>query len=92
VLDRGKEIPYRATHPLGRGVGGDEKRIFFLETDQFSQHRVVLSVGYLRLVEDVIAIAVISELLAQLFDSLFDFLGYRWSAWHGLDDAIRSVK
>jgi hypothetical protein len=44
------------------------------------------------LVEDVIAIAVISKLLAQFLDSLFDLLGYRLSAWHGLDDGIDRLR
>ena len=38
------------------------------------------------MIEDVIAIAVIAELLAQFLDSLFHLLGYRLAAWHRHDD------
>jgi hypothetical protein len=78
MANRGEEIPHRTTDPLGRRVRRDEKWILFLEAHQFTQQGVVLGVGDLRLIQNVIAIAVIAELLAQLLDALFDFLGYRW--------------
>ncbi len=77
MLDRSEEIPDRATDPLGRRVGSDEQGVLFLETDQLTQQSVVLHVRDLGLVEDVVSIAVITKLLAQLLDALLDPLRYR---------------
>ena len=65
----GRTGPHRSPDPLGRGVRSDQERVLFLESHQLPQHQVVLGIGDLRLVEDVVAVAVIAKLLAQLLDS-----------------------
>jgi hypothetical protein len=59
-----------AAGPLRRRVGGDELRMIGLDRPQLIEQRVVDVVADLGIVEDVVAIAVVVQLAAQLGGAL----------------------
>jgi hypothetical protein len=60
--------------PLGRRIGRDQLRVLVLERLQLVVEPVVLGVGDLRVVEDVVAVEVVVDLLAQLVEALLHVL------------------
>ncbi len=58
-----------AADALGRRIGGDEIGMIALEILQLAQERVELGVGDLRVLVDVVALFVMADLLAKLFDA-----------------------
>jgi hypothetical protein len=60
----------RAADPLGGRVGRDELRVLGLDRAQLVEQLVVLLVADDRVVEDVVALPVVDELLAQLGGAL----------------------
>ena len=62
-------------HALGGRVRGQQVGVLGLEVAQLVEQRVVLGVRDLRVVEDVVAVAVVIELLAQLADPLLGAAG-----------------
>ena len=63
LLELAHRLPADA---LGRRVGRQQLRVLALDRAQLVQQRVVGVVADLRVVEDVVAVAVVGELLAQL--------------------------
>ena len=59
-----------ARHSLRRRVRGDELRMLLLERLQFLQQRVEGIVGDLWIVEDVVAILMVPNLVAQRGDAI----------------------
>ena len=63
LLELADRLP---AHPLGRRVGRQQLRVLALDRAQLVEQRVVGVVADLGVVEDVVAVAVVGELLAQL--------------------------
>jgi hypothetical protein len=72
VLDLGQRGDRLAADPLGRRVGRDELGVVALEPAQLVEQRVVLVVADDRVVEDVVAPAVLAQLGAELLGALDD--------------------
>ncbi len=70
VLDRGEHLRRRSADTPGRRVGCDEVRVTFLELHQLGDECVVLGIGDLGIVEDVVAMGVVPDPLAQLLHPL----------------------
>jgi hypothetical protein len=67
--DRAKEITDGGAHALGWAIRGDQIGVISLECDQLSEQGVELGVGDHRVVEDVVAMVVLSDLGTQLFET-----------------------
>ncbi len=84
------ELAHRfAADPLGGRVGAQQGRVIALEGPQLVEQAIVGVVADLRVVEDVVAVRVVAELLAQLGRPL-DGLGRRGLARGLLRPALRS--
>ena len=70
MLDRIEALERPRAHALGRRIGAQQVGVGGLEVAQLVQQDVVVGVGDLRLVEDVIEVAVMLELRAQLGHAL----------------------
>ena len=68
MLDRAEELGRRRAHALGRRVRGDQLREPLLERAELPDQLVVLGVGDLGVVQDVVAIHVVVDALAELLD------------------------
>jgi hypothetical protein len=70
VADLVEVVERRAADPLGRRVGRDELGVLLLEPLELGVERVVGVVLDRRVVEDVVAVGVLVELLAELARAL----------------------
>ena len=66
MADGAEFLPGRGADALGGGVGGDQVGAAVLEVLEFLQQPVILVVGDDRVVQDIVAVVVEVELLAQL--------------------------
>ncbi len=85
MLHRAKGLDGFGADPLGRGIRGDGIGMTLLQFLQFAQQAVVFGVGDLGVVEDVIAVVMVMQLGAQLFDAL-EVPGLA----HGLERRLRT--
>ncbi len=69
--DRLKSFARRATHPLARRIGRDQFGMRGFQLFEAVHHAVKGGVGNLRVVENVIAVFVVPQLLAELLDLVF---------------------
>ncbi len=72
--DRGESLRRRRTYPLGGRVRGDEFGMRLLQLPEPAHQLVVFGVGYLGVVEDVIAPVVVFDLLPEPSDLLCNVL------------------
>ena len=72
MVDLDELVRRRRADALRRRVGRDETGIGLLERDELVVELVVLGVGDLRIVEDVVAVEVVVEDLAQLGGAFVD--------------------
>ena len=82
VVDFAELVRRRGADALRRRVGRDEVRMLLLERLQLVEEPVVVGVRDLRIVEDVVAVQVVLDLLAQLGSTLLDGLGWLCSRGH----------
>jgi hypothetical protein len=75
---------------LGGRVGGDEHRVLGLDRPELVDQRVVLVVADLGVVEDVVAVAVMVELPAQLGGTGGDVVGRLGVGRFGAQDSLTS--
>ena len=61
----------RRAHTLGRRIGGDQRRMCFLQLDQFIVQPVILGVRDLRLVLDIVQPVVPLDFRLQEFVAFF---------------------
>ena len=71
MLDDAERLDRCAADALRRRVGGDQLRVLRFEIAQLSHELVELGVADLGLVEHEVAVLVVRDLRAQLFDALF---------------------
>ncbi len=65
-----EQISDRGPDPLGWAVRRDQLRVLVLEVPELTDQLVVPGIGHDRVVEDVVAMVVVANLVAQLSDSL----------------------
>ena len=77
-MEKGSEFSNRGKpHALSGGIGGDQLRVLVFECDQLAKELVVLLVGYLRLVERIVAVIVVADLFPEFFYSfVYVFSGF----------------
>ena len=91
MLHRREQVFRRRADPLRRRVRRDQLGELVLERDQLVDELVVVEVADLWIVEDVVAVAVMVDLLAKLLDPPFrlrelPLLGHARSLLSGCDD------
>ena len=67
-------VARRTAHALRRAVGRHQLGVLLLDREQLALELVELGVGDDRVVEDVVAVIVLRDLLAQLPEALLRFL------------------